>query len=189
MHFSREQLENFAAWQPVVAGYDRHTPLVENFTIHHRIHPLIADITASRQFRSHTFEDGGLSNYFAFFLHFSSDLPDISHLEGYSAIKVSGISVYLSLLAPVGVFGRTSAMIGPRSWSGWGLELADVCNTTEAEGELETTFLSTIAKTPYRLLSREEIMQPLPPGVEPYEYCLCEGPYDKVFHVLFANTD
>ena len=43
--------------------------------------------------------------------------------------------------------------------------------------------------SPYRLVAREVTDQPLPAGVEIYEYCLCAKPWDRVFHALFADTD
>jgi hypothetical protein len=189
MRFSDEQLKRFAEWESVVPGFDRNVAYNDDQAIHRHISPLIAEITASGQLTSHQFEDGGLSNHFAFFLHHSSDLPDVSTFEDYSAVEVPGITVYLSLLAPVGVFGRSSSQIGPRCWI-WGtLEISDVRDGSEAEGELERSLLSAISKTPYQLLSRADVAEPLPAGIHPYEYCFCEEPWDKVFHALFANTD
>jgi hypothetical protein len=188
MRFSKEQLQRFAEWKSVVPGFRHDVAYNDNQAIHHHILPLVAEITASRQITSHQFEDGGLSNYFAFFLHYSSDLPEFSNIE-YDGVEVPGVTVYLSLLAPVGVFGRSSSFIGARCWS-WGyLEISDVLNASEAEGELERSLLSAISKTPYQLLSRTDIAEPLPAGVHPYEYCFCEEPWDKVFHALFTNTD
>jgi hypothetical protein len=34
-----------------------------------------------------------------------------------------------------------------------------------------------------------EALAKLPPDLVPYEYCFNEEPWDRVFHVLFSDTD
>jgi hypothetical protein len=41
----------------------------------------------------------------------------------------------------------------------------------------------------YRLLSAEEATARLPEDIMPYEYCLNDKPWDRVFHALFSDTD
>ena len=119
-------------------------------------------------------EDGGLSNYFSFFVHQKATL---SRVAMYLAVPIEGVTVYLSLLAPVGIIGRQKAQIGPRFFGQPTLGPDDVCDPDKAAGPIETGVVAAVSRTPYHLLTRNDINQQLPEDVRPYEYC------------LFSNTD
>jgi hypothetical protein len=41
----------------------------------------------------------------------------------------------------------------------------------------------------YHFWTKDVLKEPLPSDITPYEYCLGDKPWDRVFHVLFANTE
>ncbi len=55
--------------------------------------------------------------------------------------------------------------------------------------DLVDAILDAFHDSVYRFLDREELAQHLPAHITPDEYCMCAEPWDRVFHVLFANTD
>jgi hypothetical protein len=188
MAINTEDLTRFAQWEPVATGFDR-----DELTIHEHIQPILDRIGVSQDVPgSHLqkvaysiFEDGGLTNYFAFFVFYSRDEGRAVGAYRYQA----GISLYLSLLAPVGVCGHAERMLG-RDVSGPPyLEIEDLVDPHEPQDSLAALVVAAVHASDYRLLSPQEARQPLPEGIQPYEYCMCREPWDRVFHVLFANTD
>ena len=129
-----------------------------------------------------------MSNYYAFLLYRRRDYKRPGK-DG--AVRLPGVTAYMSLLAPVAVFGRTVSKLYDNTWTRpqHHLELSEVLDPTTAEGDLETLLMAAVASTPYTFLSPEDVSQPLPEGVTPYEYCYCAEPWDKIFHILFSDTD
>lgn len=98
--------------------------------------------------------------------------------------------VQLSLMAPVGVYGQSTFAVIERSvgWNNLGPE--QVSDPDAPPDEIAAAIVAAIRElSPYRLVGREVTDQPLPIGVKIYEYCLCDEPWDRVFHALFADTD
>jgi hypothetical protein len=182
MEFTNEQLGKFSRWESVEPGYNRDIAEADCPIINGCIKPLLNDLSSIQDVFYQIFDDGGMSNYYSFFLYKSKRKVG----------RLSGLMIYFSLLAPVGVFGQAtvfgsfgSSFSGARS----GLEPEEVCDPEELSGELETLFIQYIKTTPYRLLTPQEVLRPLPDDITPTDYCLCSKPWDKVFHVLFSNTD
>lgn len=184
VRFSVEQLCAISEYKPVVPDF------AEERVTHDYIQPIIAAITADRRFRSRRFMDSGYGNYHGEFFCWATDLPDVSKMpDDFTSVVIPGVLVCFSVCLPVAIFGRTDISVGCHGEGSRGLEPHEVRNVTEAEGDLEAAIISAVGRTPYQFLTREEAGQPLPAGVEPFEYCLCAEPWDKVMHVLFANTD
>jgi hypothetical protein len=183
MEFSNEQLEKFSQWQPVEPGYDRDIATEKCPIINGYIKPLMNDLSSTQDVFCETLEDGGMSNYYSFFLYRSKRKIGV----------FPGLMIYLSLLAPVGVFGQSiiSGSFRSKNLSCMfsGLEPEEVCDVKKVSGELETLFIKLIATTPYRLLTPEEVLRPLPQDITPPECYNCSQPWDKVFHVIFSQTD
>jgi hypothetical protein len=179
MKLGDEEIARIAIWESVYPGYDR-----QDFTIEHHIRPILNRLQDLVHISLYEFEDGGLSNYFAFFVYVKGDGITIG-----TDMKNCGVVVYLSLLAPVGVTGL-SEMIGGATWkSSPHLEIADVVSPDCSKDELLTLVFSAVQQSEYALLTPDEIRQTLPQNVTPYEYCMCREPWDRYFHALFANTD
>lgn len=187
MTFSDEDLRKFASWDSVALGFDRNVSRHQDRAICEHIQPLILELTRSGKLKAHILEDGGVTNYFAM-LVCAEDIHKEALLSEEPR-EVPGLMVLLSLLAPVGVFGRSTISLG-RTYRAWSLlEPHEVADPTKAEGLFEEEVLGATKLSAYVYLSRAEIEKPLPAGVVPYEYCLSNEPWDRVFHVLFSNTD
>jgi len=187
MNFSDDDLRKFASWESVALDFDRNVPVHQDRAMREHIQPLILQITQSGMFEAHILEDGGLTNYFAM-LVCAADIHK-EYLLSEVPREVSGLMVLLSLLAPVGVFGRSAISLSRTSAAWTLLEPHDVADPAKAKGLFEEAVLSATKVSAYVYLSRAEIEKPLPAGIVPYEYCLSNEPWDRVFHVLFSNTD
>ena len=172
-----ENLARFASWEPVTAGYDR-----DEATIEKHIRPVLDRIGASEfklgsslsKFAYLVFEEGGLTNYFAFFAY-DPKQPSVVN-EEYQ--RQSGIIVYLSLLAPIAIFGRAERFFGHRATRLSCIELGNIIDPRQPGSELADHVAEAIAGSDYRLLTPEEATMRLPAGIEPYEYCICREPWD-----------
>jgi hypothetical protein len=188
MAINTEDLTRFAQWEPVAPGFGR-----QDLTVQKHIQPILDRIGVSadvlgcnfEKVAYCVFEQGGLSNYFAFFVF----RPGDKELTIGPYRCQSGISVYLSLLAPIGVFGHTEQMRGDAVYFPPYLEIENLLDPNDANDPLTSTVIAAVQASEYRLLCPEDAQQRLPSGIEPYEYCMCNQPWERVFHVLFANTD
>jgi hypothetical protein len=179
MNLGDAEIARIANWESVHPEFDR-----KNFTIEKHIRPILNRLQDFDGLSVYEFEDGGLSNYYAFFVYVERDGVEVG-----TDVKNCGVVVYLSLLAPVGVIG-TSQMIGGAKWnSAPHLEIVDVVSSDDSAGELLSLVRSAVLQSEYTILTSDEINRPLPPNVAPEEYCLCREPWDRYFHALFANTD
>lgn len=175
---SREILESIAQWQSVVPGFCRNG---DDHTVHQVIEPFLGRLR-QRGIKYHMFEDGGLSNYCAVFLHDGA---------GASAgADVGGMTIYFSLCAPIVVYGRSASTIMSDFWS-WGyLSLAEVEATSFAPNSWQSGVVAELKTTPYQVPDIGILATKLPAGIVPYEYCLgADADENRVFNVLFANTD
>ena len=100
-----------------------------------------------------------------------------------------GLYVYLSLLAPIAAVGRDKAYFSDRGQGYCMIEPASVLNASGLQSDFEKAVWCAIEAGGYEFLSVEEATQPLPKDVVPYEYCLNNEPWDRVFHAFFSDTD
>jgi hypothetical protein len=180
MRFTDEKIASIAAWTPIVAGFDREDSTIDEF-----LKPIIDRLTAEGRLVVRVLQDGGLSNYYSFYVSDAALGP-----VGSDARSAPCVLVQLSLLAPVGVFGHSTFSSGADffSWNNLGPE--QVCDPAAAEDWIANAVVAAVAEgSPYALLTREVTDRPLPASVEVWEYCLCKQPWDRVFHALFADTD
>jgi hypothetical protein len=181
MGFTDEELANIASWTPVASGFDR-----DDTTIEAHIRPILDRLSADTRLRLRVVRDGGMSNYFAFLAYdAAAGCPPGGEVRGVPCVVVQ-----LSLMAPVGVYGQSTFSEGERyfGWSNLGPE--QVCDSASPPDWTAAAVVEAVhGASPYRLIGREVTDQPLPAGVEIYEYCLCERPWNRVFPALFADTD
>jgi hypothetical protein len=173
MRFTAEELESIAGWEPIAPGFDR-----DDATLRAHIQPILDRLASNRALAYHVVQDGGMANYFAF----------IVHETGLS--RGPCIGVYLSLMAAVGIIGRTTFSTGPDFfwWNHIGPE--HVCDLESCTSTLERSVVEAVRDSScYELLGRQITDTCLPEGIEIYEYCLCKEPWDRVFHALFSDTD
>jgi hypothetical protein len=102
--------------------------------------------------------------------------------------------VQLSLLAPVGVYGKGELVWGFISGSEFAshpvLEPDDVADPDDPGSAVGSTIVRCVREvSPYELLTRGEVRRPLPRDVRPFEYCHTREPWDRLHHVLFSHTD
>lgn len=129
-------------------------------------------------------EDDGLSNYFVLFSYRIADVPDFAPSR-----RVDGLLIYLSACGPIGVAGRSREFVGPGLFSHQHLDIPTLTSPETPSDRLEEVAYAAIRAEGYELLSSDEVSGSLPPGVQPFEYCYCAEPWDRVFHALFANFD
>jgi hypothetical protein len=140
--------------------------------------------------------DGFLQNYYSFFVFDKRLFPIIMDETSEALYHYDGVCVYLSLLSPYSACGRSSMMTfidkSSQRWTGSALpdiDLDTIIDSPNPNEQIEQIVFATVANVGYQLLTRVELSQLLPDGVVPYEYCLGAEPWDKLFHVLFSNTD
>ena len=99
--------------------------------------------------------------------------------------------VQFSLMSPVGVFGESTFSESEKFWAYDRLSPAEVCDPASPPNWIAELVIDVVQQTstPYELVGRDVVAQPLPAGVKIYEYCLCEEPWNLTFHALFADTD
>jgi hypothetical protein len=181
MRFTDKELANIASWNPTTPGFDR-----DDATINACIRPILSRLSFDSRLGLRTTHDGGLSNYFAFLVFDAA----LGRPPGGEALDVPCIEVQLSLMVPVGVYGLSAFSEGERYFGSDNLEPEQVHDPASPPNWIAAAVITAIHEaSPYRLVGREVTDQPLPKGVEIYEYCLCAEPWDRVFHALFADTD
>lgn len=103
--------------------------------------------------------------------------------------NINGLSIYLSLLAPVAALGRYSSYITGKLQSACVFEPDSVLTYEDLESRFEQSVWQAIQKGGFKILHPSEATALLPSDVLPHEYCLGRQPWDRVFHVLFSDTD
>jgi hypothetical protein len=179
MPLTNDEIATIAEWEPIKAGFGR-----DEGQTARRIRAIVDQINSFSEFGCKMLEDDGLSNYFVVFAFVRAEVR-------YDALSrnVEGLLVYLSSCGPVGVVGRSRHFVGTDFLSHGVLEMDTLISPDQAERRLEEVVFEAIRSGGYQLLSPAEVKQPLPPGVKPFEYCLSQEPWDRVFHALFGNTD
>jgi hypothetical protein len=180
MDLTPEAIVAIAEWQPAYPGFDRN----DDSVCRDHIQPILDHFASSGDIGCHVLKDGGNSNYSVLFVFFVKDVPSFAFSR-----KVEGLLVYLNLCAPLAVVGRSRRCVDPDLISYTPLEIEGLIPPGAFSALLETITLAAIQSGGYRVLSTEEVNQPLPPRVTPWEHSFAAGPCDRVFHALFADSD
>ncbi|QDV50909.1 hypothetical protein Enr17x_29540 [Gimesia fumaroli] len=185
MHFTEEQLEQIAKWNPIDERLAA-SELAEEW-----IGPAVSRLKESGLCYCYIVETGssGMSNYYAIAIRPGIAKDEATRKHHFKPYDGPGIYVYLSLTAPVGAIGTTSIISTLHLFAADPLELDSLIAPVKGNNEMIDAILDAFDDSIYQFLDREALSQPLPPHITPYEYCLCDEPWDRVFHVLFANTD
>jgi hypothetical protein len=171
---SHDDLQKLQDWQPIAPKFGR------DGDFHDRVvAPLISKLQALPRSQVLVIASGGLSNYAAVFVHAR---------RGDNG-KIEGLHVCMSLLGPFAAIGRKTAYISGNAFSHGGLEPEELLVSGDPASEFERSVFSLIEAAGYGVLSPEQARERLPDGITPYEYCLGKEPWDRVFHVLFSDTD
>lgn len=172
VEFTETELERLSAWKPLGTFPDGQNP-VSDLIVPVLDHVMTQTRTISRP------GNGGCGNYWSVLLFRESD-------QHQSQIQCHFL--YFSLLAPLAVVGLTTAIGGSDGILGWsGLDIDDLVTP---DHDLITSALNdALQESPYQLLPPACVTQRLPETIRPTEYCLSPEPWDRVFHVLFTDTD
>jgi hypothetical protein len=181
VRFTSEDLAAIARWEPIAPGFSTSRTVISH------VQPILDRLHSERSLACSVVQDGGTANYFAFTVstaaRFRPGSPPLYRCDPC-------VLVYLSLLAPVGVFGRSEFEQTSTSSRLRYLGPGQVCDPDGWTTLLDRTVIEAVRQAScYELLGRQVIDGPLPEGIEVNEYCLCDKPWDRVFHVLFADTD
>ncbi|MET3493205.1 hypothetical protein [Variovorax boronicumulans] len=172
--FSHEDLLKLQDWQPIAPGFGHEANFFDRI-----VAPLISELQAPPLSQVLVIANGGLSNYAAVFVH--------ARRGDYG--KIEGLQVNMSLLGPFAAIGRKSAHITPTSFARSGLEPEELLASSDLVSEFERSVFSLVEAAGYRVISTEEASERVPEGIRPYEYCLGKEPWDRIFHMLFSDTD
>lgn len=183
MSFSEEQLEKIAAWQVA----DERFASIDPMTTY--IRPAVSTLAESGRWQCHIVDDGGLSNYCSIGVHRSLNKDELSCSRQHKPYRGDGVFAYLSLMVPVGALGRTSFTIASDMFGADPLGMASIIAPARGTDDIVDAILDAFSESIYRFLDGDTLSQRLPRHIKPDEYCLCDEPWDRVFHVLFANTD
>ena len=168
-------LKKLVEWKPIASGFGRDD---EN-TYEVKVRPIFREISKLDRAEVRVMSDGGLSNYASAFVHNRKN----------DCGNIKGLYVYLSLLAPIAAIGRDTAYVSGKTEGCFVIEPGAVLDANSLESDFEKSIWHAIEAGGYKLLSVEEATTALPKDVVPYEYCLNNEPWDRVFHVLFSDTD
>jgi hypothetical protein len=184
MAFTEEQLVKIAAWEPADNRFVANDPVAEF------IRPAVSTLSASGRWQCHIVEDGGLSNYYSIVIHQSLDKQELSRSRHCKPYSGNCVLINLSLMVPIGVLGHGSFTIASDNLVTWScLDLDTIVAPAYGSDELVDAILDAFKDSIYHFVDRDAVSQCLPPHIAPEEYCLGAKPWDRVFHVLFANTD
>jgi hypothetical protein len=173
--FPISDLKNLVEWKPIAPGFGRDD---EN-TYAVKVRPIFREIEKLDRAEVRVMSDGGLSNYASAFVH--NRKSDCGNIKG--------LYIYLSLLAPIAAIGRDTAYVSGKAQGYCMIEPSTVLDANSLESDFEKSIWRAIEAGGYKLLTVEDATTALPKDVVPYEYCLNNEPWDRVFHVLFSDTD
>jgi hypothetical protein len=179
MTLTSEEIAMIAAWQPILTGFGR-----EDSRTAARIRVIADQLKAVGDIDCEILQDDGTSNYFTLFAYVVEDVPTFP-----LAKAVQGLLIYLSACASVCVVGRSQKCAAAGISSHEPLDIDMLLAPDRPECHLEQMAFGAVRSSGYEIMTTGDVSQPLPLGVEPFEYCLSPKPWDRVFHALFANTD
>jgi hypothetical protein len=179
MSLSAEQIAKIAAWQPIEPGFGRDNPQTSV-----RIHHLAKLLTSAKEFGCDLIADDGLAIYFTMFAYLTAHVDPRSPYR-----RVEGVLAYLSACGPVSVLGRSRRCVGHGFNSYDPFTIDTLLEPDAVNSDLDRNAVEAIRQGGYDVLGKEQGSEPLPHGIRPFEYCLGQEPWDRLFHALFANTD
>ena len=183
MLFSKSQLEKIAAWESPDETFATTDPVEQH------IQPAILALTRTGYYENSIADDGGLSNYYAFAVYPPLTKSQLSSARHFKPFHGACTLVYLSLMVPVGAIGRGTITISSHSYVSGRMKLDSIQTPERGSEKTIDAILDAFDGSVFHFLDRQAFSEPLPPDIKPSEYCLCDEPWDRVFHVLFANTD
>ena len=191
---SSSQLKAASDWDPVEPGYGRgvRRPFAEG------VDPIVKGLRQRHWLGVTPMESGGLENYAHVFLFDSSIFPKNEEDERWRTTRHEGVSIYLSLLGPyaaIGMSGHHMSYDKRPEAKGIGggsvamIFLRDVMSEPPADDTVAQAAFNEVRKTPYRILTQQELGALLPDGMTPMDFQSSEGPPYTVFDLLFNRTD
>ncbi|WP_442481233.1 hypothetical protein [Aeoliella sp. SH292] len=183
MQITEKQLEKIAAWEIADQAFVSVDPIVKY------IQPAITELTKSGHYDARVVANGGLSNYYSVALTPSFSTGRLSLAPEWTPYHGPGLLIYLSLMAPFAAMGRTDVSYEAKSSAVQPLDLDSLLDPRFGVDRTMDAALEAFNESNYHFLGLSTLLQPLPAHIRPYEYCLGEVPWDRVFHVLFSNTD
>jgi hypothetical protein len=171
MPLNEEEIRSLSEWQCLV---ETPPPLSQ----HHISEDLSKRLGTAVSVRQLDSAESGLSNYDSLFIS----------LKANQQGKCQGILLYTSSLSKIAAISEATIYFAHGAYSYSGIE-PDQLLEPKDPSTLVGALSALLLKSGYHLISKAEALVPLPNGVQPYEYCLSKEPWNKVFHVLFSNTD
>lgn len=179
MQLTDQEIAELASWGQINPDYGR-----DNTQTERRVNQIVTQLNATADYACQLLQGDGLSNYFVLFAYQRAAVP-----KNPTADFVPGLLLYINAGAPIFVAGHSRKVVGPGFYSFAPLELSQLLTTDHATDKFEADIFHLLSSHGYQLLTAEDASRQLPAGVEIYEYCFCNQPWDRVFHALFANTD
>ena len=172
---SISDLKKLVEWKPIASGFG----LDDENTYEAKVRPIFQEIKKFDRAEVRVMSDGGMSNYASAFVHNRKN----------DCGNIKGLYVYLSLLGPIAAIGRDIAYVSGKAQGYCMIEPDALLDANSLESDFEKAIWRAIEAGGYKVLTVQEATEVLPKGVVPYEYCLNNEPWDRVFHVLFSDTD
>ena len=183
--FTREELGRLAKWEVIDSDFCPEN-LIE----------MAAKKVRLQGYVCKTSRENGLANYYIAFTHVPLTVNQKRTASFHHPIRLDGVTAYFNRCVPVAAFARTSAIIAAIDVkneltisSSLSPNLPNVIDPVPGNDPIVDAILHAFLGSPYEFWNKDDLSEPLPLDVEPFEYCLGDEPWDRVFHVLFANTD
>ncbi len=184
------QLTKLAEWNSVEPGFDRLSRTEADI-----IFPLIESLASMAGLALRVFTEVGMSTYYSLFVYDVTKYPVMSDEPEEWVHRYEGICIWLSLLGPFAACARAFFhdarpklqvvhVSGSHPW----VDPTAAISLPDPADPIEQAILAAISRTPYRLLSKEELAQPLPPGVRPIEYVPGNVPPYLAYHAIFQDA-
>jgi len=173
---NHSELANLSLWKPISPDFG-----MDSFVYKTKILPIFQEIEDKGKGKVHLLTGGnsGLSNYASAFVYYPN--------HGYG--QKSGLYIYLSLLGPFAALGRGTVTFYVNGSGSSMIEPSNVLTEQELKSDLEHLIHSLIKQAGFQILNPMQASEQLPADIIPFEYCLNHEPWDKLFHVLFSDTD
>jgi hypothetical protein len=179
--FSPEQLRKIANWEPAATQFIDVDPFLQF------IAPALESLPTTY---SHSIiERGDNGNYAHIFVYPVLSPEDLRESRHHRPVIVDGLNAYLSLTTPIAAIGFAQGRIASGSVGAGILDLDHVIEPTSGIDAITDAVLNVVANTPYQFVNQAFLSDPLPDDIVPDEYCLGREPWDRIFHILFANSD
>ena len=196
--FTYSELESLANWNTIHPNFDLIDSIDPCKSVWRKEveFPMMEQMEKSgvAEYKICTHGQDGHSTYFHFIFYPKAITKKFNEVFTESHIEFDVSIIYLSLLAPIAVFGRGKYQKWINDTSILehhpGIDIDSLIEPTKPDkSELECYVLNLITKLGYNFPAISELRNVLPSDIKPYEYCICMPPWDKIFHILFSNAD